>query len=30
MDEAIQFVQTSPHLGLYEIEIRPIVFPKMK
>ena len=30
MDQAIQYVQASPHLDLYEIEIRPIAFPKMK
>ena len=28
--EAIQIVQSSPHLGLYKVEIRPIAFPKMK
>lgn len=27
--EAIRLVQSSPHLGLYQIEVRPIVFPKM-
>ena len=30
LDEAVQIVQSSPHLGLYQIEVRPIVFPKMK
>ncbi|MEO9849510.1 MAG: YciI family protein [Reichenbachiella sp.] len=29
-DEANQIVQSSPHLGLYAIEVRPIAFPKMK
>jgi len=28
--EANQIVLSSPHLGLYTIEVRPIVFPKMK
>jgi hypothetical protein len=27
---ANQIAQSSPHLGLYAIEVRPIAFPKMK
>lgn len=30
LDEANKIVQSSPHLGLYSIEVRPIAFPKMK
>lgn len=30
LEEAIQITQASSHLGLYKIEVRPIVFPKMK
>ncbi|MFK7776325.1 MAG: YciI family protein [Saprospiraceae bacterium] len=30
LEEAVQIVQSSPHLGFYQIEVRPIVFPKMK
>jgi len=29
-DEANEIVLSSPHLGLYAIEVRPIAFPKMK
>lgn len=29
-EEANRIVQSSPHLGLYTIEVRPIAFPKMK
>jgi len=29
-DEANKIVLSSPHLGLYTIEVRPIAFPKMK
>lgn len=29
-DEANKIAQSSPHLGLYSIEVRPIAFPKMK
>lgn len=28
--EATEIAQRSPHLGLYQIEVRPLVFPKMK
>lgn len=27
---AIQVAKSSPHLGLYQIEVRPLVWPKMK
>ena len=30
LDEANNIAQSSPHLGPYSIEVRPIVFPKMK
>lgn len=30
IDEANRIAQSSPHLGLYSIEVRPIAFPKMK
>lgn len=30
LKEAIEIVQSSPHLGLYKIEVRPIAYPKMK
>ena len=30
MNEALKIVRSSPHLGLYSIEVRPIAFPKMK
>ena len=29
-EEANQIALSSPHLGLYRIEIRPIAYPKMK
>ncbi len=29
-EEANSIALTSPHLGLYTIEVRPIAFPKMK
>ena len=29
LEEAMSVAKSSPHLGLYEIEVRPIVFPKM-
>ena len=29
-DEANKIARSSPHLGLYTIEVRPIAFPKMK
>ena len=29
-DEANKIALSSPHLGLYKIEVRPIAFPKMK
>lgn len=29
LEKANEYVQKSPHLGLYRIEVRPIVFPKM-
>lgn len=29
-EEANRIAQSSPHLGLYSIEVRPIAFPKMK
>ena len=29
LEAATEIVQSSPHLGYYNIEIRPIVFPKM-
>lgn len=29
LEEAIELAQAAPHLGLYQIEVRPIVFPKM-
>lgn len=29
-DEANKIALNSPHLGLYNIEVRPIAFPKMK
>lgn len=29
-EEANQMAASSPHLGLYTIEVRPIAFPKMK
>ena len=29
-EEANRIAASSPHLGLYQIEVRPIVFPKMK
>lgn len=29
-EEANRIAATSPHLGLYRIEVRPIAFPKMK
>ncbi|MEQ9289644.1 MAG: YciI family protein [Cyclobacteriaceae bacterium] len=29
-DEANEIALSSPHLGLYTIEVRPLVFPKMK
>ena len=29
LEAAIQLAQTSPHLGLYQIEVRPLVWPKM-
>ncbi len=29
-EEANQIALSSPHLGLYSIEVRPIAFPKMK
>ncbi|MEP5611637.1 MAG: YciI family protein [Cyclobacteriaceae bacterium] len=28
-DEANEIAKTSPHLGLYQIEVRPIAMPKM-
>ena len=30
LESAIQVAQSSPHLGLYQIEVRPLVWPKMK
>lgn len=30
IEEANKIAQSSPHLGLYSIEVRPIAFPKMK
>jgi hypothetical protein len=30
LEEANQIARSSPHLGLYQIEVRPIAFPKMK
>lgn len=30
IEEANSIAQSSPHLGLYSIEVRPIAFPKMK
>lgn len=30
LEAAIELVKKSPHLGLYRIEVRPLVFPKMK
>ncbi len=29
LEEATLLAKTSPHLGLYHIELRPIAFPKM-
>lgn len=29
-EEANQIALSSPHLGLYQLEVRPIAFPKMK
>ncbi len=29
-EEANEIARTSPHLGLYAIEVRPLAFPKMK
>lgn len=29
-EEANQIAKSSPHLGLYALEVRPLVFPKMK
>jgi hypothetical protein len=29
-DEANKIARSSPHLGLYSIEVRPIAYPKMK
>jgi len=29
-EEANKIAMSSPHLGLYDIEVRPIAFPKMK
>jgi len=29
-EDANKIAQSSPHLGLYTIEVRPIAFPKMK
>ena len=29
-NEANRIASTSPHLGLYSLEVRPIAFPKMK
>lgn len=29
-EEANEIAKRSPHLGLYQIEVRPLVFPKMK
>ena len=29
-EEANQIAMSSPHLGLYKLEVRPIAFPKMK
>lgn len=29
-EEANKIAHSSPHLGLYSIEVRPIAFPKMK
>ncbi|MBO6524785.1 MAG: hypothetical protein JJ971_13220 [Balneolaceae bacterium] len=29
-EEANRIAQSSPHLGLYSIEVRPVAFPKMK
>ena len=28
-NEANEIARSSPHLGLYSIEVRPIAFPKM-
>ena len=30
LESAIQIAQSSPHLGMYRIEVRPLVWPKMK
>lgn len=30
LEEANKIALSSPHLGLYTIEVRPIAFPKMK
>ncbi len=30
LEDAIQIGKSSPHLGLYQIEVRPLVWPKMK
>ena len=29
LEAAIKIAQSSPHLGLYQIEVRPLVWPKM-
>ena len=29
LDAAIKIAQGAPHLGLYQIEVRPLVWPKM-
>ncbi len=29
LEEAVRIIRSSPHLGLYQIEVRPIAFPKM-
>lgn len=29
LEQANMIAQTSPHLGLYSLEVRPLVFPKM-